>query len=757
MKRILFGIAISIWIFSGFATVSFAQNTESSEKTRTQRLITLCKLWGKVKYFHPYLAYRTDIDWDDALVKTIPKVKAAETSDEFAFALQSMLDILGDPATRIVQENINENPSVKTEKKKLGYQLTEDKILLITVGNYFELFTPESQKIVAELAGAVPDARAVIFDLRSAEPAGDYGKFLLSSSFSRIERLISASALVTAGERSRLYRGFESASVFSSGQYKSGFYIQSGNRILPARNAKDIPSVFLINENSGLLDSTIALQAAGKAIIVFDGKIDKIPAAKTELTDVENGISAYIRQVEPILEDGTSGDLRADFLFAASKDGEDTADKAALDFARNFKSSTVVRRRLPSVSVPFREKSYPDMKYPSPEYRLLAIFRIWNVFNYFFPYKNLMERDWEDVLREFIPRFENSKDALDYSLTTAEMVTHVHDSHAFINGSVLNEYFGVHFPPVRVRIIENTPVVTSLTDEAIAKKAGIEVGDVILTVDGEEAKTRLERYARYISASTPQSKTDKASLTFMNGGENSFVVLTIRDRTGRTKEIKLPRKFEDFRTLYHRERSGEITKMLPGNIGYADLDRLTAEMIDEMFEKFKNTQGIIFDMRGYPHDVFWRLPQRLTGRREIAAALLETPLTGQSRMPNATESFFQNIFPLPVAKSVYKGKTVMLIDERAMSQAEHTGLFFRAANGTKFIGSPTAGANGEVTMFSIPGGISIGFTGQSVKFPDGRQLQRIGLIPDIPVRPTIKGIRQERDEVLEEAVKYLQR
>lgn len=97
----------------------------------------------------------------------------------------------------------------------------------------------------------------------------------------------------------------------------------------------------------------------------------------------------------------------------------------------------------------------------------------------------------------------------------------------------------------------------------------------------------------------------------------------------------------------------------------------------------------------------------------------------------------------------------MLIDERAMSQAEHTGLFLRAANGTKFIGSPTAGANGEIMTFSAPGGISIGFSGQSVKFPDGKQLQRIGLVPDIEVKPTIKAIREGRDELIERSLRYL--
>jgi C-terminal processing protease CtpA/Prc len=98
---------------------------------------------------------------------------------------------------------------------------------------------------------------------------------------------------------------------------------------------------------------------------------------------------------------------------------------------------------------------------------------------------------------------------------------------------------------------------------------------------------------------------------------------------------------------------------------------------------------------------------------------------------------------------------VLLIDERTQSQAEHTGLFFEAANGTKFIGSPTLGANGDVTDLSVPGGIYASFTGQGVWDADGRQLQRVGLKPDIAVRPTLAGIRAGRDEVLEKAIEYL--
>lgn len=51
------------------------------------------------------------------------------------------------------------------------------------------------------------------------------------------------------------------------------------------------------------------------------------------------------------------------------------------------------------------------MEFPDKEYRLLALFRLWNVVNYFFPYKNLTGSNWNDVLPKYIPQFESDKDA----------------------------------------------------------------------------------------------------------------------------------------------------------------------------------------------------------------------------------------------------------------------------------------------------------------------------------------------------------
>ena len=55
---------------------------EAAQSERTERMVNLCKVWGTVRYFHPYLAYK-DIDWDAALVEALPKVQAAKAESEY--------------------------------------------------------------------------------------------------------------------------------------------------------------------------------------------------------------------------------------------------------------------------------------------------------------------------------------------------------------------------------------------------------------------------------------------------------------------------------------------------------------------------------------------------------------------------------------------------------------------------------------------------------------------------------------------------
>ncbi len=95
------------------------------------------------------------------------------------------------------------------------------------------------------------------------------------------------------------------------------------------------------------------------------------------------------------------------------------------------------------------------------------------------------------------------------------------------------------------------------------------------------------------------------------------------------------------------------------------------------------------------------------------------------------------------------------MDEISQSQAEYTAMAFRSAPQAIVVGSTTAGADGNVSQIPLPGGLSTMISGIGVFYPDKRPTQRVGIVPDVEVRPTIAGIRAGRDEVLEEALRRI--
>ena len=147
------------------------------------------------------------------------------------------------------------------------------------------------------------------------------------------------------------------------------------------------------------------------------------------------------------------------------------------------------------------------------------------------------------------------------------------------------------------------------------------------------------------------------------------------------------------------------------------------------------------------------LGRKLTSKRATAALFERAEIHAIELGQSSRKKFEQVFFPLPQGR--YEGKVVMLINEDAISQSEHTCLFVEAATDVTFVGSPTNGANGDVTSVGLPGGLLVNFTGHDVRHGDGRQLQRVGIQPHIKVEPTIKGIREGKDEVLESAIEFL--
>lgn len=108
------------------------------------------------------------------------------------------------------------------------------------------------------------------------------------------------------------------------------------------------------------------------------------------------------------------------------------------------------------------ENPYPRMQVTDDGFRLLALYRYWNMIQYFFPYRHLIGEDWKDVLGEFIPKFVEVADRQAYVLASLELIGRIHDTHANVwgNNPVLNNFLGTRYAPVEVQFVEEQPVIT---------------------------------------------------------------------------------------------------------------------------------------------------------------------------------------------------------------------------------------------------------------------------------------------------------
>jgi len=753
-QKILSLFLSSVVVLSALCASVHGQN-KTSEDARVARLAGLAKVWGTVKYFHPYLASR-EIDWDRALIETIQKVNVAKTPQDYQTALNQMLAVLNDKSTRAVlvaDTNLRAPaPSVTSKPVRM-----ENGFLIIDAAQIAQAVTENMSALngfVADINKSFQTAKGVIIDARGTKKAAEIEAYHFDNFIRQTLPTMLDKTVVLGTTRYRMHNGYATQTGAGYNSYYSAIVNSAPKTIAGRSKTKTPPLAFIINEHSpAFADVLSGMQSAGLALIVQEGGA---PAVETFTISLPDGVKVEMRTTELVNPDGAIN-LQPDV--AVAKGATEVALKALQE---NRIAQRPLRDTAPlTTKTTEKDEPYADMLFPNVEYRLLTLFRYWSVINYFFPYKHLIGDSWNTVLTRYIPKFEANKDVTDYQLTVRELVTEMRDSHGFVrNANAAAEKLGSFFPPVISGYLEGQSVITKVLDD----KLPVKVGDVIMSIDGEPVEKKRELLARYTAASTEQWLMRSVNGRLLFGPKDSVVKVKLRGASGEVRDVELTRSLSfaaDPKLANIFERTTPVMQVLPSGFGYVDLDRLQVGEVDKMFETIKGTPAVILDMRGYPNGTAWSIAPRLTDKGNVVAALFSRPLLEATSLADEelaespNYSFSQR---LPDGSGDrYRGKVVVLINEDAISQAEHSCMMFEAATDVTFIGTPTAGANGDITYMVLPGNLHVSFSGHDVRHADGRQLQRVGIQPTIKVTPTIRGLIAGRDEILDEAVRFLQK
>ena len=376
--------------------------------------------------------------------------------------------------------------------------------------------------------------------------------------------------------------------------------------------------------------------------------------------------------------------------------------------------------------------------------RLAAVALAWNVFQHFYPYFDVVQTDWPAVLREGLAAAATDADERAFLDTLRRMVAELHDGHGRVSHDSDTASATL---PLLWDWVEDRLVVTCVDENSAINK--LEPGDVVLSIDRRSSARALKEQEQFISGATAQWKRYRALQELARGGVDTTVTLEVEGRDGKARSVTLKRAMPP--EPLREKRPEKIAEIQPGFM-YVDLDRITDDDFKQALPRLEQAGGIVFDLRGYPNKI----------STIVIAHLIDEPVTcAQWHVPKVTrpdreqmEYNFSN-WPVTPRKPRLKAKVAFITDGRAISYAETYLGIIEHYQLAEIVGGPTAGTNGNVNSFKLPGGYQVSWTGMRVLKHDGSQHHGVGIRPTVPVSRTIPGIRAGRDELLEKALEVV--
>ncbi|HEX4496518.1 MAG TPA: S41 family peptidase [Thermoanaerobaculia bacterium] len=375
--------------------------------------------------------------------------------------------------------------------------------------------------------------------------------------------------------------------------------------------------------------------------------------------------------------------------------------------------------------------------------RLADVVLAWNVFQHFYPYFDVVQADWPGELRRALTTAATDADERAFLVTLRHLVAALHDGHGNVSGS----FEGA---PARLPLlwdwVEDQLVVTQV---APAGAGELRPGDLVVSLNGRPAREALTAIEELVSGATPQWRRWVALQQLAQGEPAAAVRIEARHTDGTAVTATLSHSTPSFGSGSLVEtRPEKISEPRPG-ILYVNLDQINDADFKGALDRLAAARGVVFDLRGYPRNVSPAVLSHLTDR-PITSARWNIPVV--TRPDRQGWEWNTAGWYLPPEAPRLKGKIAFVTDGRAISYAESYMGIVEAYHLGEIVGNPTAGTNGNINPFALPGGYRLVWTGMKVTKQDGSRHHGVGIQPTVPVARTIQGVAAGRDELLEKAI-----
>lgn len=415
--------------------------------------------------------------------------------------------------------------------------------------------------------------------------------------------------------------------------------------------------------------------------------------------------------------------------------------------------SFYVSRPAGSLTLRFEnELPYPDVPLPDTGYQLLALFRYWNIVEYFHPHRANLALDpaeadtyWDRVLAEEIGSVGLPRNRTNYENALLRFLVRANDTHANLASA------GAIRPPggacqfgVSFRWVGNAAVVDRLITLGGEQVLSLGVGHTVNEVADVPLAKLFADMAPYYAASSEAGRRREMLRDFSRGPCDGANVPLYGPNSWSATTRRIPASAIDFSLLQRHDRPGAPFQRLTPEVAYLKLSNADVNQVRSYVEAAASAKSWIIDARNLPaNGVAAALAPHLVAEPTDFAL----PTIGDIVNPGAFH-WGEPLRVLPQAPR-YGGQVIILVDEMTEGSGEMAALMLRAAPGALVMGSPTAGAASPLAPVSLPWGYTAGLSGAGIYYPDQTPTQRSGLALDIEVRPTQYNISRQRDEAFE--------
>ena len=485
---------------------------------------------------------------------------------------------------------------------------------------------------------------------------------------------------------------------------------------------------------------------------IFVQNIDKLEGEQTQ-TNLDSFLLNFVLSVK---ESKIKTETNTDNLFTKNFDynwiKQYSRNKELYTKLKKLENNTSIgsyytsKKGIPTFE---NEKGFKAFDYKIKNHRLLELFSFWNVIQYYYVNKYLMDKNWFDQLDYFIGNFVNSNSQLEYELAKTSLIVSLNDSHSsYLSKTVADSLFKYR-APIGIKNINDTLVVTRIFNKNLAKKDDLKLGDLIVEINDLDIKTLQKQKIQSKFSSSNDTYSKGFSGWLLRNKEDSVKVRIKRNDSVITKFIHLYKTFEnkDYSSLplfsYKKE-----WQLIGDNIGYINLDTISKEDIKKAFEEFSNTNGIIIDLRNYPKNIRGSDIAQHTypDRKEFIKVL--SPLGNRPSLANFGKPSISIIIDPYKSGSknskYYNKKIILLVDHTTQSKAEYIGMAIQASPTCITVGETTAGSVMNIAIFKLPDGTEFRFTVLGGFYPDGTEVQRKGLKIDHYVNETTSNFTEDQ-------------